>query len=237
MVYVQVEVEPAYALLEAEWVVARADEEPRLRGIVPWAPLEYGDRARAFLEALVAIDHRIKGVRRLLQSEPDPAFCTRPDFVRGVQILADFDLSFDICIRQNQLPSVVAMAGQCPRTSFVLDHIGKANIKEHEMDPWREGVRQLAAFPNVLCKISGMATEADWSAWTPEDLRPYLEHVLEQFGEDRVMFGGDWPVALNATSYRRWVETADALTAGLSADARRKFWSENARRFYRLDQP
>jgi L-fuconolactonase len=237
MIYVQVEVEPAYALLEAEWVVARSGEEPRLRGIVPWAPLEYGERARAFVEALVAIDHRIKGVRRLLQSEPDPAFCTRPDFVRGVQILAEYGLSFDICIRQHQLPSVVAMVGQCPQTNFVLDHIGKANIKDRELDPWREGIRQLAGFPNVLCKISGMATEADWSTWTPEDLRPYFAHVVEQFGEDRVMFGGDWPVALHATSYRRWVDTVDALAAGLSADTRRKLWSDNARRFYRLDQP
>lgn len=237
MVYLQVDVDPAYALLETEWAVARAEEDPRLQGIVPWAPVEFGERSRAFLEALVATDRRIKGVRRLLQGEPDPAFCTRPDFVRGVQMLAEYGLSFDICIRQEQLPPVIDLVERCPDTPFVLDHLGKPDIKGRDLDPWRAYIRQLAAFAHVSCKISGMTTEADWAHWTPQDLQPFLEHVLEHFGEDRVMFGGDWPVALQATAYSRWVDTVGALISHLSPEARRKLWADNARRFYRLDQP
>lgn len=121
-----------------------------------------------------------------------------------------------------------------PYTSFILDHIGKPNIKDRILDPWRAEIRQLGAFPNVICKVSGMVTEADHQSWTAADLRPYLEHVVEVFGEDRIAFGGDWPVAYQASPYRRWVDTLDQLTTGLSPTAKRKLWAENARRFYRL---
>ncbi|HZB96549.1 MAG TPA: amidohydrolase family protein, partial [Herpetosiphonaceae bacterium] len=211
-----------------------AREDPRLQGIVAWAPLEYGERARAFLEALVAVDPRIKGVRRIVQSEPEVDFCLRPDFVRGVRLLPEYGLSCDICIRHPQLASTIKLVRQCPETSFILDHIGKPNIKDHVLDPWWEEMRELASLPNVICKVSGMVTEADPQHWTPDDLAPYLAHVLDVFGEDRVAFGGDWPVVTQAASYRRWVETLDALTAHLSPEARRKLWAENARRFYRL---
>jgi len=236
MVYLQVEVEPPYALLEARWAAERARLDPRLAGIVPWAPLEYGERARVFITALVDIGPVIKGVRRLIQSEADPLFCLRPDFVRGVQLLPDYGLSFDLCINHRQLDSTIALVRQCPDTDFILDHCGKPNIREHMLDPWREQLRELAAFPNVMCKVSGLVTEADHQRWTPDDLAPYLMHVLEVFGEDRVVFGGDWPVVLQAATYRRWVETLDTLTADLSEQARRKLWALNARRFYRLDQ-
>ena len=234
MVYLQVEVEPAYGLPEARWAAARAAEDPRLRGIVAWAPLEFGDQARAYLDELVAVGPLIKGVRRLLQSEPDPEYCLRPRFVRGVQMLAEYGLSFDICIVHSQFPGVIRLVEQCPEVAFVLDHIGKPDIKGHVLDPWREQIAALAAFPNVLCKLSGMATEANHQGWTPDDLAPYVAHVLAVFGEDRVMYGGDWPVAFQATTYPRWVATLDALTADLSPGARRKLWADNARRFYRL---
>ncbi len=236
MIYLQVDVDPAYALLEAQWVVDRAAEDPRIRAMVPWAPLEDGDRARSFLNALVAVSPLVKGIRRLLQAEADPAFCLRPGFVRGVQLLADYGLSFDLCINASagQFPSIIGLVERCPQVSFVLDHIGKADIKGRVLDPWREQIAALAAFPNVMCKISGLVTEADPAGWTPDDLAPYVNHTIAVFGEDRVMFGGDWPVALLASSYRRWVETLDGLTAHLSPEARRKLWAENARRFYRL---
>jgi len=234
MVYVEVDVEPHYTLLEAQWVEAFTRDEPRLRGIVAAAPLEYGERARAYLEALVAIGPHIKGVRRLLQGESDPAYCLRPDFVRGVRMLPEFGLSFDICIYHHQLAAVVELVRQCPETSFILDHIAKPDIKNGLLDPWRDQMRALAALPNVVCKVSGMVTEADQQRWTTDDLAPYVAHVLTVFGEDRVVFGGDWPVVLLASSYARWVETLDTLTAHLSPSARHKLWAENARRFYRL---
>jgi len=233
MVYLQVDVEPPYALLEARWAVARANEDERLQAIIAWAPVEYGDQARAFLAELVATDRRIKGVRRILQSEAVD-FCLQPDFVRGVQLLSEYGLSFDICINHRQLANVIAMVRQCPETAFILDHIGKPDIKGRRLDPWRAEIDEFAAFPNVVCKISGMVTEADHQNWTPADLAPYVEHVLAAFGEDRVLFGGDWPVATLASEYGRWVDTLDALTAHLTETARRKLWAENARRFYRL---
>jgi L-fuconolactonase len=234
MVYLQVEVEPPYGLLEARWAAARAMDDPRIKGIVAWAPLEFGEQARAYLDELVAQGPLIKGVRRLLQSEPDPEYCLRPRFVRGVQLLAEYGLSFDLCIHHPQFPGIIRLVEQCPQVSFVLDHIGKPDIKGHVLDPWREQIAALAAFPNVMCKVSGLVTEADHEHWTPDDLAPYVAHVLATFGEDRLMFGGDWPVAFQASPYPRWVATLDALTAGLSPEAKRKLWAENARRFYRL---
>jgi L-fuconolactonase len=234
LVYLEVDVDPHYALLEPGWVAERAREDPRIKAIVAHAPVEHGQRARAFLDALVASTPLIRGVRRLLQGEQDPEFCLRPDFVSGVQVLAEYGLSFDICIVHPQLAAATELVRRCPQVSFILDHLGKPNIKGGLLDPWCEQLRELAALPNVICKVSGAVTEADPERWTAEDLRPYIEHALEVFGEDRVAFGGDWPVALMASSYPRWVETLDTLTAGLSDAAKRKLWAENAKKFYRI---
>lgn len=234
MVYLQVEVGPPYALLETQWAAARAREDRRLQAIVAWAPLEYGEQVRAFLDATVAASPLVKGIRRIIQYEPDLDFCLQPHFVRGVQLLAEYGLSFDVCIDHRQLQSTIALVRRCPNTSFILDHVAKPDVEHGLLDPWRGGITALAGCPNVICKISGVVTEADHQHWTPADLAPYVEHVLEAFGEDRVAFGGDWPVVLRASSYRRWVETLASLTADLSPAAKRKLWAENARRFYRL---
>jgi L-fuconolactonase len=236
-VYVQVDVEPAYGLLEAQWVADRAQEDPRLQGIVAWAPLEYGARARAYLDALVRIDPRIKGVRRILQGEADPAFCLRPDFVHGVRLLAEYGLSFDICINHRQLGPVAELVRQCPDVAFMLDHLGKPGIAAGLRQPWWAQIEELAALPNVMCKVSGVVTEADHQRWSSADIAPYVEHVLAAFGADRVAFGSDWPVVLMAADYRGWIETLDELTAHLTPDAQRKLWADNTRRFYRLGEP
>lgn len=233
-VYLQVEVRPAYGLLEAQWAADRAAEDDRLKAIVAWAPLEDGAPCRTYLDALVKDLPLIRSVRRVTQFEADIAFTSSPGFIAGTRLLPEFGLSCDICIEHPQLPSAIALVRACPETQFVLDHIGKPDIKGHLMEPWRRQMAELAALPNVCCKISGMATEADHAHWTPDDLAPYLAHVLDVFGEDRVFFGGDWPVVLDASPYRRWADTLDALTAHLSPEAKRKLWGENARRFYRL---
>ncbi len=235
MVYLQVDVAPAYGLLEAQWVVDRAKEDPRIQGMVAYAPLEDGDQCRSYLEALKGTaPSLLKGIRRLIQAEPDLEFSLRPGFVRGVQILPEYGLSFDLCIYHPQMPSIIRLVEKCPNVSFILDHIGKPNIAGHGLEPWRHQIRELASFPNVVCKMSGMVTEADHLHWTPADLAPYAETVVEAFGEDRIVFGGDWPVAFQASTYRRWVETLDSLTGSLSPAAKRKLFAENARRFYRL---
>jgi L-fuconolactonase len=234
MVYLEVDIAPEYKLLEAQWVDALAQKDGRLKGIVASAPVEFGEQARAFVEALVAIGPRVKGVRRLIQAEPDPAFCLQPRFVRGVQLLAEYGLSFDIGCNFRQVASVVELVRRCPETNFILDHIGKPDIRGRQSDPWRSEIDALAALPNVVCKVSGVATEADVQHWTTEDIAPYVQHALAAFGEDRVVYGGDWPVVLNAAPYKRWAETLETLTASLSPEAKRKLWAENARRFYRL---
>lgn len=234
MVYIEVDVEAPYRLLEAQAVAEQARQDSRLRAIVASAPLEHGEHVRTYLQTLRSISPLIKGVRRNLQGESDPDFCVRPDFVHAVRMLPEYGFSFDICIYHHQLPAVIELVRQCPDTAFILDHIGKPAIKDHLLDPWREQITALAALPNVMCKVSGVVTEADHHSWMTADLAPYVEHVLHAFGEDRVVFGGDWPVSLLATSYKRWVETLDGLTAHLSPSAQRKLWAENASRFYRL---
>ena len=236
MVYIEVGVEPQDALREARHVADLAREEPRLQAIVAAAPVERGESIREYLASLVAISPLIKGVRRNLQDETEPDFCLRPDFVAGVRLLAEFKLSFDLCIRHWQLPYVTELVRRCPHTAFILDHLGKPDIKQQLLDPWQADLRTLAALPNVVCKISGMVTEANHESWQPTDLEPFINTVLDAFGEDRILFGSDWPVALLASSYRRWYETLDILTARLPPSARRKLWAENARHFYRISQ-
>ena len=234
IVYLQVEVAPPYALLEVRRAVELADEDPRIKAIVAWAPIEYGDRLRAYLEAVVAIDPRVKGVRRLLQYEPDPAFLLDPGFVRGIQLLPEYGLSFDLCIGHRQLHNAIELVRRCPQTQFILDHFGKPNVKDRVTEPWMSEIGELASLPNVVAKMSGLVTDADRQHWQPADLAPYVQRLLEVFGEDRVVFGSDWPVMLRATDYRRWVQTVESLTAHLSPQARRKLWADNARRFYRI---
>jgi L-fuconolactonase len=189
---------------------------------------------RSLLAALRAIGPRVKGIRRLLQGESDDAYCLRPGFVEGVKLLPEFGMSFDICITHRQMPGVIELARRCREVSFILDHIGKSDIKDGDIEPWRTHIRELASMPNVACKVSGMVTESKLHAWTVDNLRPYYEAVVEAFGEDRVMFGGDWSVVLLGSSYTGWVNALDQLSAGLSDAAKRKLWNANARRVYRL---
>lgn len=233
-VYVQVDVAPAYGLSEARLAAAQAAADPRLQALVAYAPLEDGVCVRSYLDDLVRVSPLIRGVRRLTQGEADPAFCLRPGFVEGVRQLPGYGLSCDLCIYHHQLGPTIELVRRCPEVSFMLDHIAKPGIKAGLSEPWRAQLAELAALPNVSCKISGVATEADHTGWTAEELAPYIAHALAVFGEDRVAFGSDWPVVVLAGGYRRWVETLDGLTAHLSETARRKLWSTNARRFYRL---
>lgn len=235
IVYVEVGVEPREALREAHHIVDLAREDPRLQAIVAAAPVEHGDAVREHLASLLAISPLIKGVRRNLQDEAEPDFCLQPNFVAGVRLLAQFNLSFDLCIKHWQLPYVTELVRRCPDTAFILDHLGKPGIKQHLLDPWQADLRKLAGLPNVVCKISGMVTEADHKNWQPADLEPYINVVLEAFGEERVLFGSDWPVALLASSYQRWYETLEALTTHLPLSAKRKLRAENAQRFYRMN--
>lgn len=234
MVFLQCEVDFAQFREEAAWITSLAQQDPRIAGMVPWAPLEKGDAAQADVEQLLAANPLIKGVRRIIQFEQDPEFCLQPGFVRGVQLLAAYNLSFDICISHHQLANTIKFVAQCPNVQFILDHIGKPDIKAQLFDPWRAEIKLLAGFPNVWCKISGLVTEADHQRWTRADLKPYIDHVISCFGFDRVLYGGDWPVAYQATEYPRWVETLTWAVQGCSEQEVRQLFYENAVKFYRL---
>lgn len=231
LVYVQVDTTPAYGWLEARWAV---EQDPPLAGVVAWAPIDDGPIVASYLTALKELGPRIKGVRRLLQSEPDPDLLVAPDLLRGLRLLTEYDLSFDICIRHQQLARAIDMVRACPETQFILDHLGKPDVRAGLLDPWRDQLAELAQLSNVVCKVSGVVTEADHERWTVADLEPYVAHTLQVFGEDRVLFGGDWPVVTLAAEYSRWVATLQQLTSALSPAAKRKLWADNARRVYRL---
>jgi L-fuconolactonase len=233
IVWIEVGADPGQHQQEARWVAELAARGPRIKGIVAHAPLEHGAAAEAEIERLLE-NGRLKGIRRLLQDEPDAACCLRPGFIEGVRLLARHDLNFDICVYHPQLGSALELARRCPEVRFVLDHIGKPGIRDGLMSPWRTQIEDLAALPNVWCKLSGLITEAHQS-WTREQLRPYIDHVIERFGFARVMFGSDWPVSEQTHRYAEWVETVDRAFGGASIDERRRLYRDNAIAFYRLD--
>ena len=233
LIFVESGCEPAQSLAEVDWVAALAKQEPRLKGVVAHAPLEKGESVRAGLDAL-ASRQLVRGVRRNLQSERDAEFCLQPEFVAGVKMLAEFGFTFDACIRHEQLRRLVELAARVPEVTFVLDHFGKPDVRGRKTEPWAADLKALAALPNVVCKISGLTTEADWGRWQPADLAIYFQRALECFGFDRVLFGGDWPVATLATNYVRWVETVDNLFSFASQAERVKLFQTNAERIYRV---
>jgi len=223
----------APGLDEVQWVTQLAAREPRIAGIVAKIPVNAGAQTTAAIAALQQ-NPLVRGARHLIQGESDPDFCTRPEFIAGVRALGAAGLSFDICCRHHQLGAVVRLVAACPGTRFILDHFGKPDIRSGLLDPWRQHITELAARPNVDCKLSGLVTEADHTAWTSDHLRPYVNHVLATFGPHRLLFGGDWPVVKLAAPYTRWLDTARALVSHLSPPAQTAIFHDNALRVYRL---
>ena len=234
LVFVQADCAPEQGRAEVEWVSTLAADHPLISGIVAFAPLEHGERARDDVEWL-ARQPLVKGVRRLIQAE-EPGFVVQPDFVQGVALLANHGLSFDLCLRNDQLPEAIELVRQCPAVSFVLDHIGNPDIEAGRRDPWRQDIAGLAALPNVVCKLSGVVTRANNQHWKPADLRPYIDHVLDVFGPERLMYGSDWPVVTLATTYGRWLELVLDVVSDLSTAERGSVLSTTAAAVYGLDR-
>ena len=232
LVFVEVGCDVQDCAEEVRWVTELAEDELRIRGIVAQAPLEQGAAVRGELEVL-AENHLVKGIRRLLQTE-EVDFCLQASFLEGLRLLPAFDFSFDICVYHGHLSNVVEMVRRCEDVRFVLDHAGKPDIRGQRFEPWKTHIQELAGFPNVICKISGLATEADHRNWTPGNLQPYIEHVIECFGFDRVMFGGDWFVSTLATTYPRWVHVLDSSLRGCSEAELGALYCVNAKLVYRL---
>jgi L-fuconolactonase len=203
-------------------------------GVVGWVDLRAPDVA----DALAALRERpdgawLKGIRHQVHDEEDPRWLCRDAVRSGLAAVAGAGLVYDLLTKTPHLPAAVETVAALPELSFVVDHISKPVIGG-DLEPWATGLRELAAFSNVSCKLSGMVTEASWTDWTVEDLRPYVDVVLEAFGPDRVMFGSDWPVCLLAASYGEVVEAAEQLTAGLGDKERDAVFGDTARRVYHL---
>jgi len=233
LVFVEVDVDPGFHLDEARFVAGLAEKDKKIGAIVAHAPIHKGKSVEADLVDLKTIPG-VKGVRRLIQQEPDPTAILNPAFIDGVKLLKKYDLSFDICIKHYQLAYAIELIKRCPDVSFIFDHIGKPDIRNAIVEPWKSQMRELARLPNVVCKISGVVTEADHKSWTREQLRPYIEHTIDVFGFNRVMFGSDWTVATLALDYPTWVDILDEILTKASLDEKRKFWRETAISAYKL---
>ncbi|MFB4268190.1 amidohydrolase family protein [Nonomuraea sp. GTA35] len=207
-----------------------AAESRLVSGVVGWIDLTEPGAS----DTLAALPEGLVGVRHGVQSEADPAWLNRPDVRRGLAAVADAGLAYDLLTLPHQLQAAIDTVSALPELTFVLDHLSKPPIAAGELEPWRGRILELAARPNVFCKLSGMVTEADWDSWRTSDLRPYAETVLGAFGPERVMFGSDWPVCLLAAGYDQVVSAADELCAGLSESERAEVFAGTARRAYKL---
>jgi L-fuconolactonase len=220
---------------ETSWLLELAKQNPFILGIVGWIDLR-STQVRDELNAM-ARDPKLVGIRHIVQDEPDDRFLLQPDFLHGIALLEEFDLAYDILIHERHLPIAAELVRRFPRQRFVLDHLGKPRIKSKAFDPWERGIREIAASPNVFCKLSGMVTEADWSRWQPEDLNPYLEVAVDCFGTDRLIAGSDWPVCLVAAEYHRAADVVKRYLDRYTPEVRDKVLGGNAQQFYKLKLP
>jgi L-fuconolactonase len=230
-----VAVQAQQSLQETEWLLSLANNSERIRGVVGWAPIS-SHELPATLEKW-RDEKKLKGLRHIIQDEPDEKFMERKDFNQGVSRLAGTGLVYDILIYEQHLPAAIAFVDRHPKQVFVLDHIAKPRIRERILTPWAANVREVARRSNVYCKLSGMVTEADWKNWNVEDLRPYFDVVLDAFGPARLMAGSDWPVCLLASAYVQWFETLRDLLRPLSASEKDQIFGCVAAKVYSLEKP
>ncbi|ACC75829.1 amidohydrolase family protein [Paraburkholderia phymatum] len=233
-VCIEADVDVPQYLDEAEWMQSESMRDSRVLACVACLPLEKGISIELEMSRIASLRH-VRGVRRLIQNMPDSSVILKHDFLDAINLLPKYDLSFDLCIDPYQFGDAFEMVRQCPTVSFVLDHMGKPQIKERRLDSWFDQIRQISSLPNVVCKISGLMTQADHATWKDEQLLPLIDHVINCFGSDRLLFGGDWPVLELAGSYRQWVEIVDHATQHLSDADRLKIFRSNAINTYRLD--
>ncbi len=217
---------------ETDWLLQLAQQNDFMKGIVGWIPLIQQD-IEDYLEKYSA-NVKLKAVRHVVQGEADSEFILRKDFNCGISLLKKYSLVYDILIVERQLPNTIKFVDMHPNQPFVLDHIAKPLIATNQISPWRENIMELAKRENVSCKISGMVTEADFKQWTPEQLQPYFDVVVEAFGPDRLLFGSDWPVCLVATSYNDWITLVKKNISKFSETEQAKILGNNAINIYNL---
>ena len=227
-----VAVQARQSLQETRWLLELAAQSPFILGVVGWVELR-SPQAGAHLKQL-AQNPKLVGIRHIVQNEPDDRFLLQRDFLRGISLLAEFDLAYDILIYPKHLNAAAELVRRFPEQRFVLDHLAKPEIKSGTINAWKKGITELAAYPNVYCKLSGLVTEADWNRWKPGDMRPYLDVAFERFGANRLLIGSDWPVCTLAGSYARVVGLVKDYLSEHSEQEREAILGGNARRFWRL---
>jgi L-fuconolactonase len=229
-----VAVQARQTIEETRWLLHLADAYPFVAGVIGWVDLQADDVAEHLDEF---VDNaKFVGVRHVVQAEADDRFMLRPRFCRGISLLEDRGLTYDMLIYPKHLQVAAELVSRFPRQRFVLDHLAKPNIKSGEIRAWEKGVREIAAFPFVFCKVSGLVTEADWNRWTADDIRPYLDVVFDCFGAHRLIAGSDWPVCTVAADYARVISLVDHYVAGRPAADREAVMGANAARFWNLEQ-
>lgn len=243
-IYMEVDVVPEQQRAEAEALI----EICRQGGVTVAAIIsgrpnsdEFADYLRPFRDSSY-----IKGIRQVLHGGTPAGYCLQPQFVRSIQLLGEWGLSFDLCMRPGELGDGATLVEQCPETQFILDHCGNANPTAfrprsdddtspppHDPDQWRRDIERLAKFPNTACKISGIVASAP-TGWTANDLAPIVTHCLDTFGPKRVVFGGDWPVCLLGATYRQWVLALRDIVSTYDPELQAGLWHANADHVYRL---
>lgn len=225
-----VAVQADQTLAETEFLLKLADENDFIKAVVGWVDL----RAENIRDQLKTFSShtKLKGFRHIVQSEPDERFLLRDDFSHGISLLKEFGYTYDLLVYPHQLETVIAFIEKFPDQPFVLDHMGKPEIRNKKSWDWENHIEEIARHPNVYCKISGLVTEADPKEWKMGDFVPYIDFVLQTFGTDRVIFGSDWPVCLLGASYTEACDIVEGNTTHLTEEEKAKLWGENAMKFY-----
>ena len=215
---------------ETEFLIALASRHEWIYSVVGWVDLCAPDVA-ARLDSFAKYE-KLCGFRHIVQAEQDDRFLLRPDFLRGIAALKQFAFTYDILIYPRQLPAAAEFVGRFPEQPFILDHLAKPAVRTGEIQPWSAHIRRVACIPNVLCKVSGLVTEAVWQDWRPDDFRPYLDVAFDAFGPRRLLFGSDWPVCLLAGTYDQVVKLVEDYACQFSAEDQAAIFGENAARVY-----
>ena len=220
-------VQASNSIAETQWLLDLADSNDFIAGVVGWVDLTNLDE--------LSTHPKFKGVRHLVESEPNDVWLVLPAVLSGLQKLSECGLSYDLLVHTRHLKHVPVVAESCPDLKLVIDHLAKPPIALNEIKEWSDAIKPLATYQNLYCKLSGLVTEANWQSWHVDDLRPYVDCALESFGTDRIMFGSDYPVCLLAASYDRVLGSFLEILKDLNDADREKIFANNAAKFYRLD--
>jgi predicted TIM-barrel fold metal-dependent hydrolase len=233
-IYMEVDVDPSQQRAEAEFVIdlCKKGEGPTIAAVISGRPASNG--FKKYITRFKDSQY-VKGVRQVLHNANVPTgYCLDPQFIKGVQFLGELGMSFDLCIRPTELLDAAKLIDSCPGTRFILDHCGNGDAQANDLTQWRRGMAVVARRKNVVCKVSGIVASAKAGQWTADDLAPLVNHTLDVFGLDRVMFGGDWPVCTLTATYKQWFEALKTIVRNRSEPDQQKLFHDNAVRFYGL---